>query len=48
MSLLIIVIKVDLNGTINTLREESILLILKKMPSKLGITKKISSRTLVN
>ena len=40
MLLLISVIEVDLNSAINTLREESILLIPKKMPSKLGITKK--------
>jgi len=48
MSLLISVIEVNLNSAINTLREESILLMPKKMPSKLGITKKISNRTLVN
>jgi hypothetical protein len=48
MSLLISVIEVDLNSTINTLGEESISLMPKKMPSKLGITKKIPSRTLVN
>jgi hypothetical protein len=38
--LLIGVIKVDLNSAVNTLREESILLIPKKMPNKLEITKK--------
>ena len=48
MSLSISVIEVNLNSAINTLREESILLMPKKMPSKLGITKKISNRTLVN
>ena len=40
MSLLISVIEVNLNSAINTLREESILLMPKKMPSKLGITLK--------
>jgi hypothetical protein len=48
MSSLISIIEVDLNSAINTLREESILLMPKKMPSKLRITKKILSRTLVN
>jgi hypothetical protein len=48
MLLLISVIEVNLNGAINTLREESILLMPEKMPGKLGITKKIPSRTSVN
>jgi hypothetical protein len=48
MSSLISVIEVNLNGAVNTLREESISLMPKKMPGKLGITKKIPSRTLVN
>jgi hypothetical protein len=48
MSSLIGVIEVDLNGAIDTLGEESILLMPKKMPSKLGIIKKIPGRTLVN
>jgi hypothetical protein len=37
-----------LNGAINTLGEESISLMPEKMPSKLGITKKIPDRTSVN
>jgi hypothetical protein len=48
MSSLIGVIEVDLNSAIDTLREESILLMPKKIPGKLGITKKIPGRTLVN
>ena len=49
MSSLINIIDNNLSNTIiNTYREESILLMPKKMPSKLGITKKISNRTLVN
>jgi hypothetical protein len=45
---LIGVIKVDLNSAVNTLGEESISLMPKKMPGKLGITKKIPGRTLIN
>jgi hypothetical protein len=48
MSSLISVIEVDLNSAIDTLREESISLMPEKIPSKLGITKKIPGRTSVN
>jgi hypothetical protein len=48
MSSLIGVIEVDLNSAVDTLGEESILLMPEKMPSKLGITKKIPGRTSVN
>jgi hypothetical protein len=48
MSLLIGVIEVNLNGAVDTLREESILLMPEKMPGKLGITKKIPGRISVN
>jgi hypothetical protein len=48
MSSLISVIEVDLNSAVDTLGEESISLMPKKMPGKLGITKKIPSRTSVN
>jgi hypothetical protein len=48
MSSLISVIEVNLNSAIDTLREESILLMPKKIPSKLRITKKIPGRTSVN
>jgi hypothetical protein len=48
MSSLISVIEVDLNSAVNTLGEESISLMPKKMPSKLGIIKKIPGRTSVN
>ena len=48
MSLLISVIEVDLNGAVDTFREESISLMPEKMPGKLGIIKKIPGRTSVN
>jgi hypothetical protein len=48
MLLLINIIKVNLNNTINTFKKYFILLILKKILNKLRIIKKILSKTLIN